>query len=35
MDAVVARTANDEVTWARDALAEIEKNGAEFLRGGR
>ncbi|HTK65815.1 MAG TPA: amidohydrolase family protein [Pseudonocardia sp.] len=35
MDDVVARTANDEVTWARDALAEIEKNGADFLRGGR
>jgi len=34
MDAVEARTANDEVTWAREALAEIERNGAPFLRGG-
>lgn len=35
MDSVVARTANDEVSWARQALAEVERNGASFLRGGR
>jgi hypothetical protein len=35
IDKVEARTANDEVAWARQALAEIEHNGAGFLRGGR
>ncbi|HEY1974670.1 MAG TPA: amidohydrolase family protein [Pseudonocardia sp.] len=35
LDAVRARTANDEVSWARHTLAEIEANGAPFLRGGR
>jgi hypothetical protein len=34
MDVVQARTDHDEVSWARQALAEIEKNGAPWLRGG-